>query len=364
MTTRSVKLFSRIGALIVLAWLINACAPLSQDELNRMARDSSSIRPLAESLARADGGSTLSLDDDRFLAEISRATLSRQQFLSVLSTHCQSAHGGTIKTSRDNFPLGGKDIRDFQLQSMAGSGGPITDYLRDTLGRTLNSDVSKAKRELSYDGSERYGDKLHRQATVLCTSYGDNGLLQLHYMVSYLTTDADGGGNPVWGVAAEGAFTPLLERQRELALAAASRKMSEDQETIVAYRGVGQNGMVSVAASVERPAPYGYEFEVQLQLKNQGASPVTVDAQLDQVRTADGKDWTVLYDGPVRNADNTCESINRRQIRVASGEACQYRFLTVIQGFEMPNMVMNGRVAEAFVKLSPVSQYQSRQARH
>lgn len=363
MTTRDMSLLWRSGALVLLVLFINACAPLSQEELDRMARDSSSIRPLAESLARADGGGTLSLDDQRFLAEISSATLSRQQFLDVLSTHCRSAHGGGIRTGTDNFPLGAADIRDFQLQAMAGSDGAIVDYLRDTLGRTLNSDISKAKRTLAYDGSERYGDKLHRQATVLCTSYGDNGLLRIHYMVSYLTTDPDGGGDPVWGVASEGAFTRVLERQRELAMAAASRKMSEDQETIVAYRGAGQNGPVSVGASLERPAPYGYEFEMQLRLKNQGAEAVTITPAMGQVRTADGRDWMTQYDGPVRGADNSCESVNRREIRVAAGEECRYRFITIIQGFEMPNMVMTARVADTFVKLSPVSEYQNRQAR-
>jgi hypothetical protein len=86
--------------------------------------------------------------------------------------------------------------------------------------------------------------------------------------------------------------------------------------------------------------------------------------ELGQARTADGKDWTVRYHGPVRGAGNTCESLSRREIRLAAGESCRYRFSVTIGGFEMPNMVVSARVAEAFVKLSPVSEYRSRQARH
>lgn len=353
----------RAGALGALVLLINACAPLSQDELNRLATDSSSIRPLAESLARADGGSTLSLDDHRFLAEISARTLSREQFLGVLTTHCRSAHGGTLKTSRDNFPLGAAEIRPFQLQALAGSDGPITDYLSDALGRTVNSDVGKAKRNLAYDGSERYGDKLHRQATLLCTGYGDNGLLRLHYMVSWLTEDEAGTGDPVWAVATEGAFTSVLERQRELALAAASRSMSEDQETIVAYTGAGDNGSVSVRARLSRPASFGYDFEVQLELENRGARSVTLLPELAQARTADGRDWSATHEGVVLGVGNTCENLTRREIRVPAASSCRYRFRIRIPGFEMPNMEMTANVVDAFIRLSPVSEYSSRQVR-
>ena len=70
---------------LLAAVLLAGCAPLSDDAIRQLARESSSIRTLAESLAQADGGRVNSLDNDRFLAEVSTDTLSREQFVSTLA---------------------------------------------------------------------------------------------------------------------------------------------------------------------------------------------------------------------------------------------------------------------------------------
>lgn len=363
MTKVSLAMPLRLGLPALVALLLNACAPLSQEELDRMARETPSVRPLAESLARADDGRTLSLDDDRFLAEISGRTLSRKQFLGVLSDHCRSAHAGSLEASSGTFPLADSDIRDFQLEAMLGARGPVVDYLREALGRTLNSDIARATANLTHDAGERYGEQLHRQGAVVCTSYGDNGLLQIHYLVAYLTPDDAGGSDVVWAVASEGAFREELADQRQLAVAAANRRMSQDRETVVRYRGEGSNGALTVTADLSRPAPYGYDFELQLELQNAGAVPLAVTPTLEYARTADGRDWETGYGGVVRGAGNTCESITGRQIRVEPGSSCRYRVRITIDGFEMPNMVLTGKAADAFVKLSPVSEFESRVGR-
>lgn len=340
--------------------LVASCAPLGEDAIRQLAQESPSIRPLAESLAEADGGRVSSLDNEHFLAEVSGRTLSREQFVSTLSTHCQSAHGGSLKTDRDTFRLAREDIRDYQLETIAGRNGPITAYLGDALSRTLNSDINRSVRELDRMASDKRDTELHRQATLVCAGYGNNGLLDIHYLVNYLTEDGDGGGDVLWAVATRSAFADDLKRQREMAETAAGRAMSEDRDAVALYRGGANRGDLALEASLSRPGSYGYEFRMEIMLVNNGLEHAAVDPIPGAFRAADGNLWSADHDGYINKGDNNCRRLGQREVQVPAGGRCHARFWMTINGFDMPNMLLESRLLGQDVEFAPRTRYQER----
>jgi hypothetical protein len=351
-------------ALAILA-LMAGCAPLTQEEIDRLARDSNSIRPLAESLARADDGSVRSLDGDRFVAELSARTLSREQFVSTLSTHCDRAHGGRLMTDREAFPLADKDIQPWQLESLAGRNGPITDYLGDALNRTLNSDVSRMVREVEREAVRWHNDDLYRQASVLCISYGDNGLLRIHYLVNYLTEDDGGGGDPFWAVATEQAFRPAIERQRELAETAANRAMWDDRETVEGYQGSADVDGVGITLAMARPGSYGYDFQLKATMQNGSQAARSIELVPTELTASDGRQWSVKYQGVVHeNRSDQCQRESGSHFRVAGNSRCEIRLRLVLDNFDMPNMLITTHLAGVRFELSPRTRFQLKHPDH
>lgn len=352
------KLRARLRMLPVV--LLAGCAPLGDDAIRQLAQESPSIRPLAESLAEADGGRVNSLDNEHFLAEVSSRTMSREQFVSTLSTHCRSAHGGSLKTDRDTFKLARDDIREYQLQTLAGRDSPITTYLRDALSRTLNSDINRSVRELDRMASDKRDSKLHRQATLVCVGYGDNGLLNIYYLVNYLTENEGGSGDVLWAVATESAYEDAIKHHREMAEIAAGRAMSEDRDTVALYRGGANNGDLALEASLSRPGSYGYEFRMDVLLVNNGLEPAAVDPVPGAFRAADGTLWSANHDGYINKGDNNCRRLGRREVQVPAGGRCHARFWVTMNGFDMPNMLLESSLLGQNVEFAPRTRFQER----
>lgn len=342
--------------------LVAGCAPLSEEAIRDLARNSSSIRTLSESLAQADGGAVRSLDNDHFLAEVSTDTLSRKQFVETLDTHCSRAHGGGLKTTQENFRLASEDIRDHQLRSIAGEGGPITLYLGDALSRTLNSDVNAAVRDIQDKAEEERDNRLHRQATVACTSYGNNGLLRIHYLVGYLTPDSAGHEDPVWAVATKSAFDGATERALEKAETAAGRAMSEDRDTVAHYKALKNAGEVVVRTQLSRPGAYGDQFRMDVTLDNHTAKPINLDPVPDMLKSATGQSWSTAHDGWIRKEEDGqhCRRLEGNKVQVPGGQQCKARFWLLIGGFRMPNMLMEARMAGTQLEMRPVTKFEVR----
>lgn len=340
--------------------LVAGCAPLSEQAIRDLARESNSIRPLAESLAQADGGSVSSLDNDRFLAEVSADTLARDQFVETLSTQCQRAYGGSLKTSGDQFRLAPEDIREHQLRALAGRDGPITLYLGDALSRTLNSDINAAIRRLQDKAEEERDERLHRQAALVCTSYGDNGLLRIHHLVSYLTRDSAGQGDALWAVATESAFEEAIQDELDRAETAAGRSMSEDRDTVAHYKALKNAGELVIQAKLSRPGVYGDQFRMEVTLDNHTAEPVNVDPVPPGLRSAAGQSWSTAHDGWIREGDNLCRRLEGTQVQVPGGQECTARFWLLVGGFRMPNMLMEADVAGSTLEMRPVTEFEVR----
>jgi hypothetical protein len=351
---------------LLAAVLLAGCAPLSDDAIRQLARESSSIRTLAESLAQADGGRVNSLDNDRFLAEVSTDTLSREQFVSTLDTHCDRAHGGTLKTSNDSFRLAPEDIRRHQLEQLAGTRGPITLYLRNALSRTLNSDVNRILRDLQDEAEADRERTLYRQASVLCTGYGSNGLLQIHYLVNYLTRDDAGHGDALWGVATESAFTDSIQSALARAETSAGRAMSEERDTVAHYKGLKDAGRLSIRASMSRPGVYGDQYRMEVELDNRTAEPVNVDPVPAVFKSAAGQSWSAAHDGWIREKAGGeaphCRRMEGKQVQVPGGQVCAARFWLVIGGFPTPNMILSAELVDEKMELRPVTEFEVRQA--
>lgn len=342
--------------------LAAGCAPLSDQAIRDLARDADSIRPLTESLAQADGGAVNSLDNDRFLAEVSADTLSREQFVETLSTQCQRAYGGSLKTSSDQFRLAVKDIRPHQLRALAGRDGPITLYLGDALSRTLNSEVNAAARKLQDKAEEKRGERLYRQATLACTRYGDNGLLEIHHMVSYLTPDSAGQGDALWAVATASAFNDAIQQALGQAETAAGRAMSNDRDSVAHYKGLNNAGELVIQAELSRPGAYGDQFRMDVSLDNHTAEPVSVDTVPPVLRAAAGQSWSTALDGWIREGENNCRRLEGKRVQVPGGQQCTARFWLLVGGFPMPNMIMETELAGNTLELRPVTEFQVRRA--
>ncbi len=340
--------------------LAAGCAPLSDQAIRDLARNTSSIRPLTESLAQADGGAVKSLDNDRFLAEVSADTLSREQFVQTLSTQCQRAYGGSLKTSSDQFRLAADNIRQHQLRALAGRDGPITLYLSDALSRTLNSEVNAAARKLQDKAEEKRGERLYRQATLACTRYGDNGLLQIPHMVSYLTPDSAGQGNALWAVATGSAFSEAIQQALERAETAAGRAMSDDRDSVARYKGLKNAGELVIEAELSRPGAYGEQFRMDVSLDNHTAEPINVNPVPPLLRSAAGQSWSTALDGWIREGDNNCRRVEGTQVQVPAGQQCAARFWLLAGGFRMPNMLVEADLASSTLELRPVTEFQVR----
>jgi len=352
---RSIVLFWVLSAI-----LVSGCAPLSDQAIRDLARESNSIRPLAESLAQADGGSVNSLDNDRFLAEVSADTLSRDQFVETLSTQCQRAHGGSLKTSGDQFRLAPEDIPRHKLRALAGRDGPITLYLGDALSRTLNSDINGAIRRLQGQAEEQRGERLYRQAALVCTSYGDNGLLRIHHLVSYLTPNSAGQGDALWAVATESAFEEPIQKALERAETAAGRSMSKERDNVARYKALKNAGKLVIRAELSRPGVYGEQFRMEVTLDNHTSGPVNVDPVPPILRSGAGQSWSTDHDGWIREGENECRRLEGTKVQVPGGQQCTARFWLLVGGFRMPNMLLEASVAGSTLELRPVTEFQVR----
>jgi hypothetical protein len=352
---RSIALFC-----VAFAVLVSACAPLSEQAIRDLARESNSIRPLAESLAQADGGAVHSLDNDRFLAEVSADTLSREQFVQTLSTQCQRAHGGELKTSSEQFRLAPEDIREHQLRALAGRDGPITLYLGDALSRTLNSDINAAIRRLQDKAEEQRGERLYRQAALVCTSYGDNGLLRIHHLVSYLTKNSAGQGDAIWAVATESAFEEAIQDELDRAETAAGRSMSKERDNVAHYKALKNAGELVIQAELSRPGVYGDQFRMDVTLDNHTAEPVNVDPVPSILRSGAGQSWSTDHDGWIREGENHCRRLEGTRVQVPGGQECTARFWLLVGGFRMPNMLIEANLAGSTLELRPVTEFEVR----
>ena len=340
--------------------LVAGCAPLSEEAIRDLARNTASIRPLAESLAQADGGAVSSLDNDRFLAEVSADTLSRDQFVETLSTQCQRAYGGSLKTSSDQFRLAPEDIHEHQLRALAGRDGPITLYLGDALSRTLNSDINSAIRRLQDKAEEQRSERLYRQAALVCTSYGDNGLLRIHHLVSYLTKNSAGQGDAVWAVATGSALDEAIQDALERAETAAGRDMSEERDRVAHYKALKNAGELVIQAGLSRPRVYGEQFRMEVTLDNHTAEPVNVDPVPPLLRSAAGQSWSTDHDGWIREGENHCRRLEGTKVQVPGGQACKARFWLRVGAFRMPNMLMEANVAGSTLEMRPVTEFEVR----
>lgn len=345
----------------LVACLLASCAPLSEEAMNKMAGTSPSISQLSASLAKADKGAIKRLDGDRFLVLLDNNLMDRQQFLQVMSRHCASAYGGEIVKADSSFPLASKSITSKQVEDIAGHGGAVVGYLRHALARTLNSEVSRTARQLRVDASQKLGEKLYQQASIVCRSYGNDGLLKLHYGLDYLTRDARGKGDPVWAVAKTSNYAAEIGHQLTLAQTSANRAMWEDRDTVEQYVGEASGTAVSVKAVLSRRGDFGYDFVMALHVKNHGVAPLDVSTQPDSLVTGDGKHWKAKYQGPLYDRKTSCHDISNGEIHVAPGSQCQIQLLMHIEDFDMPDMMLTADMGPVNLDLSPVTRFQLEQ---